>query len=53
MFIIWQTRKINSFNVTGCVLAGILLENGYELNLILPEFARSIVERKKSTFNAF
>ena len=36
-----KPEKLNSFNVlTGCVLAGILLEKGDELNLILTKFAR-------------
>ena len=35
-----QGKFLNSFNVTGCVLADILLANGDELNLILPKFAR-------------
>ena len=45
-----EREKINSFNVTGSVKAGILLGKGNFNSLILPKFARSIVKRKKNQY---
>ena len=42
-----EREKINSFNVTGSAIAGILVGKGNFNSLILPKFARSIVKRKK------